>query len=97
MEILKRIKLSHLILFGVFAVMAVWVQKPYWTGERLFYHDSILAMTNMHLFYEAIFSGSLPLWDPYSNGGQPLWPLVELTASYDPVAFLCWGGRPADP
>ena len=60
------------------------------SGKSAFWHDSLQGFSFQHLCFEKLLSGRLPLWMPELNAGQPLWPLTETLACYDPVALLLW-------
>ncbi len=38
-----------------------------------------------HYFHESIHNGTLALWNPYMNGGEPFWPTTSMWRMLDPV------------
>jgi len=63
---------------------------PYVTGEIIFYHDSLAHASVMGLFYDRLYSGDSLLWSAALNGGHPLWASLEITPTFDPVAFIVY-------
>jgi hypothetical protein len=80
-------KISALALATCVFLFIYW---EYFSLEKLLFHDSVVLMTSMHLAITSILSGHLPLWTPYLNAGQPLWPQVESAPSFDPIALIIY-------
>ena len=66
------------------------VHLDFCTGQRLYYHDTVVMFVNMHLGYQSLLHGQVPTWNPDINGGEPIWPLVESVPTADPIALVCW-------
>lgn len=83
--------LSKYSLLAATTILLVIAAPWDWlSGVKIFWHDSIVALCNMHLLFSSLFSGNLPLWSPEMNAGEPLWPVVETLPGFDPVALVMW-------
>ncbi|HEU0289536.1 MAG TPA: hypothetical protein VFR39_02115 [Burkholderiales bacterium] len=64
------------------ALLVLAVFAPYWPGDVLPYHDSILKYQFFHFAYSEVFlSGELPMWVPYGSYGvaAAIYQLTTLT------------------
>lgn len=67
-------------------------------GDKMYYHDNIAPMAYLSAALDAILRGHWPVWTYAQNGGQPLWPLVDVQMPFtDPVTLaiaplMAWGG-----
>ena len=83
------------IIIAIYAISCVCITYanfwPFIVGDRLFYHDSLIAMTTMGIFYDRIFSGDSWLWSTSMQAGHPIWMAIETTPFWDPVAIVIYG------
>jgi hypothetical protein len=77
-------------LLAALAVLSIILFRDYFDFDRMYWHDSVVMTNSFQIFYDSFFRGHLPLWSPYINCGQPIWPQVETVPSFDPVALAVW-------
>lgn len=59
------------------------------TGETTLQHDNFhWGLPIFHFFAESIINGHYPLWNPFSHGGEPFYPLIVSIRLLEPVALL---------
>lgn len=58
-------------------------------GTTSIVHDNIYwCYPVFHFFAENIIHGHLPLWNPYSHGGEPIYPLLGQLRLYEPLTLI---------
>ncbi len=72
----KRLNNHHcgfFIAYGIIILVVTFVNYlPFIIGSRLFYHDSLVEMTVIGIFYDRILSADSWLWSTSLNAGHPL-------------------------
>ncbi|NDA64687.1 MAG: hypothetical protein EBX50_22060, partial [Chitinophagia bacterium] len=63
---------------------AFCLRKVLW-GNWTFEGDTSVWYVFFEYFSNSIFFGSLALWNPYMNGGEPFWPVWGLWRLIDPI------------
>ena len=58
-------------------------------GETTLLHDNVLwRFPTFHFFTENIMNGHYPLWNPFSHGGEPFYPLLMVSGKlFDPLTL----------
>jgi hypothetical protein len=80
------------IAYGLIIFVVTFVNYlPFIIGSRLFYHDSLVEMTVIGIFYDRILSGDSWLWSTSLNAGHPLWMAIETAPFWDPIALIIYG------
>lgn len=79
--------LTGLVLF---LAVTLYIQAPFLTSERLYFHDSFNALTAIGLFYDRLIGGASWLWAAEMNAGHPLWMMIESAPFLDPVAMVVY-------
>ena len=57
-------------------------------GETTLLHDNIYGYPFFQYFAENIINGNYPFWNPFSNGGEPFYPIISLQTYYEPITLL---------
>ena len=58
-------------------------------GTSTIIHDNLYTeITGFHFLAENLLNGNIPLWDPYSFGGQPFAPLMLQLRLLDPINWV---------
>lgn len=59
------------------------------TGKHSIIHDNIYwHFPGFHFFAQNLLSGSWPIWNPYTNFGEPFYPIISHLRLYEPVSIL---------
>jgi len=75
-------------VMGVLALVAL-MQSALVIGTMTFRHDNLYwGYPNYHLWAESLMQGRLPLWNPFSHGGEPFYPLLMQSRLLDPNSLL---------
>lgn len=89
------------ILLEVIAILLCIGYLIFAMRSTLFFGTTTLTHDNLywdlpifHYFAEGIRNGVLPLWNPYSHGGEPLLPAYLQLRMLDPTSFItAWVGQ----
>lgn len=79
------------VLVGAVVTFAlVWIMRAALIqGETILAHDNLYWGYPVFQFYaEAILQGRFPLWNPFSHGGEPFYPLLVMPRLFDPSTFV---------
>jgi len=79
------------VLLGVIVTAAlVWIMhSALIQGETILAHDNLYWGYPLFQFYaDAVLQGRFPLWNPFTHGGEPFYPLLVMTRLLDPTTFV---------
>ncbi len=86
---------QRLIRWTEFLVVAAFLigSRAVLLGRAHFIEDPEYWYAVYHFFARGFYNGAIQLWDPFMNGGEPLWPAFGLFRLFDPLnqAFLLVG------
>lgn len=78
--------LMALICFGI---LLFQLREPLIFGTTTYDHDNLYwNLPLFHFFSEQLHFGSLPLWNPFSHGGEPFYPAWGACRMGDPSALF---------
>lgn len=83
----KPTVLAFTLVSFVVGLRALFLGQVHFVGDPEWWYGLY------HYFAEGFYNGSLQLWNPYMNGGEPFWPALGLFRLIDPLnlAFLLAG------
>ncbi len=82
----KFLSLEGLAFLFTFTFLFYCLRGVLFLGETTLDHDNVYwHLPVFHYFAEGIANGALPLWNPYSHGGEPLTHLYLQLRLLDPV------------
>jgi hypothetical protein len=55
------------------------------TGAKIFKNDLEYWYALFHYLHESFFNGTFALWNPFMNGGEPFWVVLNMWRLIDPV------------
>jgi hypothetical protein len=72
-------------------IIAILLRGPL-SGQATFAHDNFLwNFPVFHFFVENLSSGHLPLWNPYTHAGEPVYPILAQMRLFEPLSLLTIG------
>jgi hypothetical protein len=72
--------------------LVLCLKRPLFEGTTTFWHDNLYwNLPVFHAFTERIISGEFPWWNPYSHGGEPLYPLLLQIRLIEPFTLFFLG------
>jgi len=81
--------LEILLFIGAAAVLAAWLRKALFLGQRTLAHDHLFWGLPTYSFYaDGALNGRLPLWNPFTHCGEPFYPALLQLRLLDPVTPL---------
>jgi len=81
--------LEILLFIGAAAVLAAWLRKALFLGQRTLAHDHLYWGLPTYSFYaDGALNGRLPLWNPFTHCGEPFYPALLQLRLLDPVTPL---------
>lgn len=85
----KDIFIESLIGVALLSILIYTLRNLLFLGRRTFIHDHLYwGYPVFQFFAENIAYGHCPLWDPFSNGGEPFYPILIHLKLLDPVPWL---------
>jgi hypothetical protein len=73
---------------GAIAFLVYLLRSMLLYSETTLVHDNIYGYPYFQYFAENIINGSYPFWNPFSHGGEPLYPILSLYTFYEPISLL---------
>lgn len=71
------------------AILVFLLRTPLFRGTTTFWHDNLyFNYPAFQFFAENWLQGTLPLWNPYSHGGEPFYPLLLQMRFLEPITLL---------
>ena len=82
--------LYEFLTWGLFLALKVYLlRKMLIFGDKTFSHDIFHWFLSIFSFFvDSLKQGNFPLWDLYSQGGVPFYPLIVGLKMLDPVLLL---------
>jgi hypothetical protein len=92
---MRRGALAEACVFVVGIVVLAWFQWPALSGAATLRHDHIYWGVPVYGFFaESVGLGRLPLWNPFTHGGEPFYiPLFQLRLLDPPALLVALAGR----
>lgn len=79
---------SRIILLTAFSVFIISFAQQILTGQLVFTHDTIHWYGVFLNFVQSLARGSIPLWDPYSLNGAPIYFSNNMVGNLDPSVIV---------
>ncbi len=83
------IALEFLAFASATVFLMVMLKDALFLGKATMTHDTVLWVYPVFTYLaDGLLHGSLPLWNPFSRGGEPLLPSYLQTRLFDPLDYL---------
>lgn len=79
---------TPVLLLALTATYVYVMRDVFITHRFMLTHDSVANFAPYQFAFTSVRTGTLSLWSPEMNAGEPLWPIVELHPSYEPIPLL---------
>lgn len=90
-RISKKHSITIEIIVGILAIVFL-IYKMRSTlifGKTTFFHDNIMWNYPIFQFFaENIMNGRFPFWNPFTHGGEPLYPVLAQLRLFEPITLL---------
>lgn len=89
-SVYRRFLLLECLAFAsAVAFLMFMLRDVLFTGRATFTHDTVLWVYPIFTYLaDGLLHGQLPLWNPFSRGGEPLLPSYLQTRLFDPIDHL---------
>ena len=85
----KDRRIGILLLLGFMGIIFLYFREALTQGKLMVDRDlPIFFFPNLKLWVQAVLAGELPLWNPYSFSGQPLFASLQTSILYPPNGLL---------
>lgn len=81
------------ILFAIILLVSalIGLKEILFTHQKVLVDDPEIWYALYHYFQESFFNNTIPLWNPYMNGGEPFWPVFGMIRLLNPINFVLIG------
>ena len=91
-NIIKKIKnkkfIFKIIITLIILIIFTYALVLFLNGTKVFIDDEEYWYSYFHYPTDSIYNRSIPLWNPYMNGGEPYWPTLGIWRFIDPINLL---------